>query len=70
MFNIIVFDKAISDLMRSGEVAKAEQRLLETYSELKAANRTIDLWFGTSRLAHYYAMPESEDLKKAEAFFL
>ena len=70
VFNTATFHKEINELVRHGQATEAEERMLRAYSELKAANNTPDLEAVVARLAHFYSMPETEDLQKAESYFL
>src|SRR6267154_1249822 len=69
MFSTVIFTKVLTDLLLKGKKTKAEEMLLNAYSELKRAGSVSDLEYVISGLAHFYSMPESEDLKKAEAYF-
>jgi len=70
MFNTSVFDKEIDDLLQEGLEKKAEERMLKAYSELTASDSAKELEYVACRLAHFYSAPGTEDLEKAEAFFL
>ena len=70
MFNAITFDKEIDDLIQKGREQKAEERMLQAYSQLKAENRAQELEHVVFRLAHFYSMPGQEDLQKAEQYFI
>lgn len=70
MFDERTFDKEIDDLVDAGEEKKAEERLLKTYSEFKAAGSVENLAYVAYRLAHYYSTPSTENLEKAEAYFV
>jgi hypothetical protein len=70
VFDIVAFSKEINDLMRRGQQKSAEDRLLQEYVELKALGNMKELEFIASQLAHFYSMPQTENLGKAEAYFL
>src|SRR5215831_603007 len=70
MFNILAFNNEIDDLIQNGEMKRAEERLLKAHSELKATDNVKELEAVAGRLAHFYSMPGTEDLEKAELYFL
>jgi hypothetical protein len=70
MFDTSVFDKEIDGLLQEGLEKKAEERMLKAYSELRATDSAKELEYVACRLAHFYSAPDTEDLEKAEAFFL
>ena len=59
----------VDDLLLTGQETAAEKRMLREYSELKAAG-DAGVEYVISRLAHFYSMPATEDLNRAEAYFL
>jgi len=69
MFDQLVFDRKINDLIRKGKQREAESKLLEAHAELKAANAPSDLEHVAGRLAQFYSMPTTEDRVKAEQYF-
>jgi hypothetical protein len=69
MFDPAVFDKEVDDLLLSGQEAAAEERMLREYSELKATG-DVGIENVISRLAHFYSMPGTENLDRAETYFL
>ena len=70
MFNAALFDAEIDKLLQQGKTQEAEKRLLRAYLDLKEAGGVDNFEYVISRLASYYSMPDSEDLKKAESYFL
>jgi len=70
MFNAIAFDKEIDDLIEKGSAQKAEERMLQAYSQLKDGRRRQDLEHVVFRLAHFYSVPGQENLKEAERYFI
>ena len=70
MFDQRSFYIRISNLLRSGQERQAEQELLNTSAELRRTGDIEGLKFVINRLAHFYALPMSEDLAKAEQCFL
>ena len=60
----------ISSLLRTGQERQAEQELLNAYAELRRTSDIEGLKFVTNRLAQFYAAPSTEDLPKAEEYFL
>jgi hypothetical protein len=70
MFNRIVFDKEIDDLVLAGRNNEAEERMLKMYAELNTTGSAKEEEHVAYRLAHFYSTPGSENLEKAESFFL
>lgn len=70
MFNAIIFEREIDRLIIEGRGLEAEEQMLKTYSELRAAGNVPELERVVMLLAHFYSMPDTEDVEKAEARFL
>lgn len=70
MFDEQSFDESFYRLVDEGHGDKAEELLLKAYSELKAADNKRDLEYVVSRLALFYSLPDTENLTRAEAYFL
>lgn len=70
MFDEQTFDKEIDELIAEGQEQRAEQRMLTAYSELKGTGRSQELEYLLGRLAHFYSSPDTENLDRAENYFL
>src|SRR5262245_50457317 len=68
VFDLIIFNKEVNDLIRNGDTKRAEKQMLEVYSALQAANSVYELEAVACRLAHFYSMPDTENLEKAESY--
>jgi tetratricopeptide (TPR) repeat protein len=69
MFDQLLFDNRVSELIKSGKHREAEDQLLKAHAQLKAANAPRDLEHVAGRLAQFYSMPQTEDRVKAEDYF-
>jgi len=70
MFDYTEFQTKIRHLISLGETAQAERELLEAAGKLRRAGQIEELESVLVALAHFYSMPKTEDLAKAESYFL
>ncbi len=70
MFDQRSFELRINNLFLTGHERQAEQELLNACAELRNTGDIETLRSVINELAHFYARPMTEDLAKAEGYFL
>jgi hypothetical protein len=70
VFDRIEFDREIDALIMAGRFKQAEEKLLVSQSAFSGGGDSEALAHVVFRLAHYYSMPDTEDLQLAEKWFL